>query len=174
MSHQDLRGTAYDPFTYGAYDPFTYGDSFGGFGAAFCRGVEPFLANLKALINEADRLGVGDWPAAASAKAVYEDIDGFILYTPWGGADGDCARHTREVQAAIETISALLRATPGASLAVPRPDAETQSTDGPFPTWVKFAAFGVMGVMTLGYLAPVIAALVRPKRKLSGYRRRRR
>ncbi len=149
-----------------SYDPFQYGN----FGAPFCRGVEPFLANLKTLIDEADRLGVGTWPAAVSAKAVYEDIDGFIIYTPWGGADGDCARHTREVQAAIATISALLRATPGASLMVPRPDAVPSSEGELFPTWAKFAAFGILGVMALGYISPLIGLV--PKRRMAGYRRR--
>ncbi len=152
-----------------SYDPFQYGN----FGAMFCRGVEPFLANLATLIAEADRLGVGTWPAATIAKAVYEDIDGFVIYTPWGGEKGDCARHTREVQAAIESISALLRATPGASLAVPRPDANPSSEGELFPTWAKFAAFGILGVMALGYISPLIG-LVPQRRRLSSYRRRRR
>ncbi len=141
------------------------------FGAPFCRGVEPFLDNLQALIAEADRLGVGGWPAAVSAKAVHEDISGFVIYTPFGGADGDCARHTREVQSAIESISALLRATSGASLAVPRPDAAPSSEGELFPTWVKFAAFGVLGVAALHYLSPLLGLV--PRRRLAAYRRRR-
>lgn len=150
-----------------SYDPFQYGN----FGAPFCRGVEPFLANLKTLIAEADRLGVGDWQAAVSARAVYEDIDGFLIYTPWGGESGDCARHTREVQAAIASISALLRVTPGASLAIPRPDA-VPSSEGEFiPTWAKYLAFGVVGMLALGYLSPLLG-LVPQRRRMSAYRRR--
>jgi hypothetical protein len=138
------------------------------FGAPFCRGVEPFLANLKTLIAEANRVGVGDWQAATVAKAVYEDINGFVIYTPWGGTEGDCARHTREVQAAIASISALLRGTPGASLAVPRPDAEVSSESELIPTWAKVMGFGVMGLVALHYLTPYFA----PRRRVAGYRRR--
>jgi len=141
------------------------------FGALYCRGVEPFLANLKTLIAEADRVGVGDWQAAVIAKAVYEDINGFVLYTPWGGTD--CARHAREVQAAIASISALLRGTPGASLAVPRPDAEPSDAEliptiPTIPTWAKVMGFGVLGIAALYYLTPFFA----PRRRVAGYRRR--
>ena len=142
------------------------------YGALFCQGLNPLLANLKALVAEADRLGVGDWTAAVSAKAVYEDIDGFVLYTPFGGESGDCARHQREVQAAINSISILLRATPGASLAVPRPDAGLSSEGDLLPTWAKFAGFAVLGVVALHYLSPLISGFAPARRKLSAYRRR--
>ncbi len=139
------------------------------YGAMFCRGVEPFLANLKALLAAADAQGVGDWPAIASARAVYEDIDGFIVYAPWAG--DDCARHQKEVQAAINRVNIVLNAIPGYNgTAVPRPDATPQTSDlFAVPTWVKFAGFGVLGIAALHYLTPYFT----PRRRLSGHRRRR-
>ena len=139
------------------------------FGAAFCRGVEPFLANLKALIDAANAAGLEDDPEVVTAQAVYDDIREFVIYTPWGGADGDCARHTREVINAIARIQPLV---PGAS--VPRPDAEERDEEDnglipSVPTWTKFALFGVLGLAALYYLTPYIAPR---RRQLAGRNRR--
>ncbi len=138
------------------------------FGAAFCRGVEPFLANLEALINAAEGQGLGEEPAVISGRAVFEDIDGFVIYSPWGGESGDCARHTREVQAAIARIEAIL---PGVDL--PRPDAEQADPNAGLlpevPTWMKFAGFGVIGLVALHYLTPFFKPA---RRRLAGRNRR--
>jgi len=136
------------------------------FGAPFCRGVEPFLANLKALLGEAARLELSTWPVVVSAQAVYDDIDGFLVYVPWAG--DDCTRHTREVQAAITSLSAFLRSVPGASLNVPRPDVEPASEYELVPTWVKLAGFGVLGIAALHYLTPFFRS-----RRFAGRRGRR-
>jgi len=135
------------------------------FGAPFCRGVEPFLANLQVLIASAESHGVGDWPAVVSARAVFEDIDGMVAYIPYVGTD--CARHTTEVQRAIAQVQTVLNAIPGYNgTPLPRPDA-TPSDAGEIPLWVKIAGGGVLAVMLLHYITPFV-----PRRRVAGYRRR--
>lgn len=134
------------------------------YGAPFCRGVEPLLANLKALLLEADAQGLGDWPAVAQARATYDDISGFVIYAPLIGTD--CERHTAEVAAAIKKVTIVLAAIPGANTMVPRPDAVEPEPYG-VPTWAKFAVFGVLGLAALHYLTPFV-----PRRRMAGYRRR--
>ncbi len=148
-----------------------------GYGAMFCREIEPYLDNLKTLLKEAERQGVSNFDAVRSAQAVYDDISGFVLYVsnPFSSGPGDCERHTEEVQRAITRVTIVLDAIPGANLSVPRPDAQTpspESRSGLFPAWTKFALFGILGVMALGYLSPLLGLV--PQRKLAGYRRKRR
>lgn len=136
------------------------------FGAPFCRALEPFLANLSALLAEADRVGVTSFDAIVSARAVYEDIDGMVAYIPFIG--NDCDRHIAEVKSAIARVTIVLQATPGANLWTPRPDAQPSAEYG-VPTWVKYAFFAAAGVAALYYVTPLIS----PRRKLSAYRRHR-
>lgn len=131
------------------------------YGAPFCRAVEPYLANLKTLLAEAEANGVGDWPAIVSARAVYDDVDSFVAYVPLFG--NDCERHTKEVQAAIEKVKIVLNSM-SVSTWTPRPDAEP-SSEG-LPSWTKWALFGVLGIAALHYITPLV-----PRRRLAGGRR---
>lgn len=139
-------------------------------GAPFCRGIEPFLANLKTLIEEADRQGMQTYTATITAKAVYDDINGNVVYIPFGN---DCERHTNEVKEAITRITAMLKNAGNQLPALPRPDAVAPEEPAfGVPTWAKFALFGVLGVAALHYLSPLISAAA-PRRRVAGYRSRR-
>lgn len=142
------------------------------FGTPFCLKNEPHLQNLKALLNEAERMGVSHFDAVRSAQAVYDDIDGVVAYIPYVGLGTDvCSEGIVELQKAVERMQIVLRATPGSNLAIPRPDAAGPGSDSPLPTWVKVAGFGVLAVVALHYLSPLLG-LATSKRRLSGYRRR--
>lgn len=155
--------------------------SLSAYGAPFCRGVEPFLDNLKTLLDEATRQGVQGFDAVMQAQATYDDVNGIVVYIPLVG--DDCARHTAEVQAAIAKVTTVLKAIPGANTYVPRPDATAPDPSAigvEIPTWLKFAGFGLLGVIALGYLSPLIGLAGRrgmaeyePEDRLDGYRRRR-
>lgn len=135
-----------------------------------CHALEPLMANLRALLDECDALGISDFAAAVSAQGVYDsktDMLGFpkgVYIIP-----GSCSNDIAEVQGAIGRVTALLQATPGASLNVPRPDALPPDPDL-IPMWVKVMAFGVLGVAALAYISPLIGLV--PRRRLSGRNRR--
>lgn len=134
------------------------------FGTIFGEAIDPFLANLQALLVEAARCGVSDFPAVVSAQAVYDDVNGFVAYIPFIG--NDLQRNIAEVQAAIASVTTVLQATPGAIINLPRPDAKPPATYG-LPDWVVPVAIGA-GVL---YGLSVISSFV-PRRRVSGYRRR--
>ncbi len=141
------------------------------YGAPFCRSIEPFLQNLKGLLDECARMGVSDFAAAVTAQAVYDDISGFVVYVPYGS---DCERHTTEVKAAIDRVTALLQATPGASISLLRPDAapppEGDASFG-IPTWVKYVLIAGVTVYGLSQVVQISKAVPR-RRRMAGYRRR--
>ncbi len=134
------------------------------YGAPFCRGVEPFLANLKAQLDAAAAGGLSGDPTAVSAQAVYDDISGFLVYIPFGS---DCDRHTAEVVNAIARMKQLV-----GDIGLPRPDAEAppegNSSFG-LPDWAKYAVFGVLGIAALHYLTPFFKPA---RRRLAGRNRR--
>ncbi len=145
----------------------------GDFGAPFCRGVEPFLANLQALLEQAGAVGLYNDPIVTAAQATYDDINGYVVYLPFGS---DCDRHTAEVQAAIARITPVIQ-NAGGSIAVPRPDAAPADPYG-IPMWVKIGGGGLLAVILLGQLSPVIGlvtGIFKPskRRSTAGYRRRR-
>lgn len=142
--------------------------SMGDFGAPFCRGIEPFLANLQSLLSQCEGLGLTGDATVVSAQAVYDDINGVVVYVPLVG--DACAQNTAEVQAAIAHLIPVVAAA-GGNTDVPRPDAQTPS-DGP-PTWMIVAGIGVVGVLLLGQLNPIINLFAPKRRSTAGYRRRR-
>lgn len=120
-----------------------------GFGAPFCRGVEPPLAELKSLLETAEAQGFTG-QVVDSAQAVYDDINGYLAYIPFVG--NDCERHTTEV---LTTI-ARLRAAMGTSAPPPvRPDYVAPEAYG-IPSWVKVAVIGGIGVYGLALVAPLL------------------
>lgn len=124
----------------------------GGLAAPFCRGVEPPLAELKALLASAEQEGVSG-PVITSAQAVYDDISGYLAYIPFIGSD--CERHTAEVVAAGNRVRAFL----GSSAPPPiRPDYEVPEAPG-IPAWVKFAVVGGIAVYGIALVMPLLRPL---------------
>lgn len=120
-------------------------------GAAFCRGVEPFLVNLAALLSAANQAGLNNDSVISAAQATYDDINGFLVYIPFIGTD--CERHTTEVQAAIARVQARMAEAGVPPIDLPRPDAKPSDPYG-VPTWMKVVAVAGVAALALGYLKP--------------------
>lgn len=125
-----------------------------------CRGVEPFIAELDNLLASARAQGLASNAAIVSAQAVYDDLNGYVVYLPFGT---DCERHTAEAQATIDRVRAALTAS-GKSIPDPiRPDAKPADPYG-IPGWMKFVAVGGIVVIGLSYVSPLLSLIPRRKR----------
>ncbi len=134
------------------------------FGAAFCRGIEPFLANLATLLSAANAAGLKNFDAIVAAQATYDDINGFLVYIPFVG--NDCERNTAEVVAAIARVQTVLAASNVPPVALPRPDAQVAAPYG-IPTWVKTAAILGGAALVLSYVAPAFKLFGKKGQSLS-------
>ncbi len=141
----------------------------------FCRANEPFLANLKALLDEAERQGVSQFDAVVSAQAVYDDINGYLAFIPYFGLGTDvCSQSVVELKQAADRVTIVLNAIPGANTSIPRPDAPLPDPNSSgIPMWVKGAVFAGLAIAGLHYVSPLIKGFA-PRRRLAGRNRSRR
>jgi len=146
-----------------------------GMGTAFCEPLDVARADLAALLDSAKSAGLltvntfsadeGD-PIAVEAQKVYKDTN-YFGFIPIGSG---CEESTARVQAASARMRTLLEEH-GASIPAPaQPNYVAPSSNELIPSWLKFVLIG--GVVLYG--ATLVMPFIRPRRRMSGYRRRRR
>lgn len=123
----------------------------GQFDAWFCRDLEAPLAELKRLLDYADENGISN-TEVESARIIYEDLNGYVMFVYIPGVEDKCAKATNEAIATYQRLKAAL----GTAAPPPiRPDYQMTPDKGIDLSWVPWVAGGLVAVFGLKYLADI-------------------
>lgn len=136
----------------------------GSMGSLMCGELDPIISKIGAALGEARRVGVPEDDARyTAAYAVWDKQSGW-----WSGQDfmmpGTCRNLVTEANSLLSGLNAAIGERGGTTLPQTIVPTEAPSITAGLSE-VKWIAFGVLGVMGLFYFGPVVAGLVKGRKK---------